>query len=113
MAGFDEIELSNAVHAIREQLTQAMQHGADSPIHMTVGPIQMDFTVELRREATATGGVKAWVVSADAEAKKSRGTTHRVSFTLTPKDSVTGRDIEVGNDDPGSISRFGGARPGN
>ena len=90
-----------------------MQDGADSPVRMAVGPIQMGFTVELRREATATGGVKAWVVSADAEAKKSRGTTHRDSFTLTPKDSVTGRDIEVGNGDPGRTSRFGGARPGN
>jgi hypothetical protein len=63
--------------------------------------------VELRREAGAKGGVKAWVLSAEAEASASRATTHRVSFTLTPKDAVTGGPVEVGNDRPAGTSRFG------
>ncbi|MFC1404473.1 MULTISPECIES: trypco2 family protein [Streptacidiphilus] len=107
MSDFSEIELSTAVRAIREQLVRAALDGAGAPIRFEVGPIQMDFAVELRREAGARGGVKAWVLSAEAEAKASRATTHRVSFTLTPKDAVSGAPIEVGNQEPGGTSRFG------
>ncbi|WP_042396445.1 trypco2 family protein [Streptacidiphilus carbonis] len=107
MSDFSEIELATAVRAIREQLVQAARDGADSPIRFEVGPVQMDFAVELRREAGASGGVKAWVLSAGAEAKASRGSTHRVSFTLTPKDATTGGPVEVGEPRPGGTSRFG------
>jgi hypothetical protein len=113
MSGFEEIELSAAVRAIREQLTLAAQEGENSPIRFGVGPIQMEFAVELRREAGAKGGVKAWVVSADAEAKRSQGTTHRVSFTLTPTDAATGRDIEIGDHRPAGVSRLGRSGDGN
>jgi hypothetical protein len=107
VSDFSEIELSTAVRAIREQLVRAALDGAGSPIRFEVGPIQMDFAVELRREAGAKGGVKAWVLSAEAEASASRATTHRVSFTLTPKDAGTGGPVEVGNDRPAGTSRFG------
>ena len=109
MSDFSEIELSTAVRAIREQLVRAALDGAGSPIRFEVGPIQMDFAVELRREAGAKGGVKAWVLSADAEAKAARGSTHRVSFTLTPKDAATGGDLEIGDGADGGTSRFGRA----
>ena len=106
MSDFSEIELAAAVRAVRAQLVQAARDGANDPVRFEVGPIQMDFAVELRREAGASGGVKAWVLSAEAEAKASRATTHRVSFTLTPKDVVRGGPVEVGDDRPAGTSRF-------
>ncbi|MFC1430830.1 trypco2 family protein [Streptacidiphilus sp. N1-3] len=112
MSDFEEIELSAAVRAVREQLALAAAEGAGSPVRFQVGPIQMDFAVEIHREAGVKGGVKAWVVSADAEAKASRGTTHRVSFTLTPKDGATGRDLEIGNTPDGGTAHFGAAGAG-
>ena len=107
MSDFSEIELSAAVRAVREQLVRAALDGAGAPIRFEVGPIQMEFAVELRREAGASGGVRAWVLSADAEARASRATTHRVSFTLTPKDAVSGSPVEVGDDRPAGTSHFG------
>ena len=106
MSDFEEIELSAAVRAVREQLAQAALDGTGSAVRFEVGPIQMEFAVEIRREAGVRGGVKAWVLSADAEAKASRGTTHRVSFTLTPKDAATGHPLEVGEQESGRTSRF-------
>jgi hypothetical protein len=109
MSDFEEIELSTAVRVVREQLTQAALDGAGSPVQFEVGPIQMDFEVEIRREFGGKGAVKAWVVmSAEVGAKTSRETTHRVSFTLTPKDSATNGPYNIGNADPGRTSRFGG-----
>ncbi|MFC1418297.1 trypco2 family protein [Streptacidiphilus cavernicola] len=107
MSDFEEIELSAAVRAVRDQLTQAAMEGAGSAVRFEVGPIQMEFAVEIRREAGASGGVRAWVLSAEAEAKASRGSTHRVSFTLTPKDAATGGGLEIGDRADAGTTRFG------
>ena len=103
----EQIELSAPVSAIRRQLTEAARQGADESVHFEVGPIQMEFTVELTHEAGARGGVRAWVLSAGADARASRGTTHRVSLTLTPRDAATGSPVEIGNTPDGGTSRFG------
>ncbi|POX52825.1 trypco2 family protein [Streptomyces sp. Ru72] len=105
MPDFQDIELAAAVRAIRDGLMQAAAAGAGEAVRFEVGPIQMEFTVELRREAGAKGGVKAWVVNADADAKASQGRTHRIAFTLTAKDAAGG-NLEVGNDTHGSTRRF-------
>ncbi|MFF1631424.1 trypco2 family protein [Streptomyces sp. NPDC058251] len=106
MSEFGEIELSVAIRAIRDQLLQAAAEGAHEDLKFEVGPIQMDFSVEVRRDINARGGVKAWLTSAEVTANKSTGQTHRVSFTLTPKDSKTGGSVEVGNLSPGGLGNF-------
>jgi hypothetical protein len=103
----DDIELADAVRAVRDGLMAAAADGDGERIRFEVGPISMEFTVEIRREAGARAGVKAWVLSADADARATRGTTHRVSFTLTPRDAVTGGGLEIGNPNPGSTALFG------
>ena len=106
-SGYDgRVELSAAVRAIRRELLAAAQEGADEPVRFEVGPIEMEFTVELTAEAGVNGGVRAWVLNAGAEAKASRGSTHRVCFTLTPKDATTGAPVEIGNTPDGGTSRF-------
>ncbi|WP_263101896.1 trypco2 family protein [Kitasatospora sp. DSM 101779] len=80
-----EIGLADAVDAVREELLEAASRGEGQPLSFEVGPIEMEFEIELRAEAKAGGKFKAWVVSAEAEAGVSRGRTHRVAFTLTPR----------------------------
>ncbi len=80
-----EIELADAVAAVRDELVEAAARGVDEQVGFVVGPIELEFGVELRRDAKAKLGFKAWVVSADAEAGVSRGRTHRVRVSLTPK----------------------------
>jgi hypothetical protein len=79
-----EIELADAVAAVREELLHAAARGIGQPVEFLVGPIALEFAVELRQDAKARAGFKAWVVSGDAEGGLSRGRTHRVSMTLTP-----------------------------
>ena len=80
-----DIELAKAVAAIREELLEAAQQGTGEDIAFTVGPIEMEFTVELRADAKAKAGFKAWVLDAEVEAGVGRSRTHRVMLTLTPK----------------------------
>jgi hypothetical protein len=87
--GAVEIELADAVAAMRDELLTAAARGADQEIAFVVGPIEMEFAVELRAEAKAKAGFKAWVVTADVEADVEaeawRASMHRVTVALTPK----------------------------
>jgi hypothetical protein len=80
-----EIELADAVAVVREELLDAAQRGVGQDVAFAVGPIEMEFAVELRADAKARAGFKAWVISGDVEVVAARGRTHRVTVTLTPK----------------------------
>lgn len=105
------IELADAVAAVRDQLVEAAVRGSGRPLSFEVGDISMEFTLELRREIKGGGKVRAWVVEAGADASHSTGRTHRVSFTLSPRDARTNAAWRVGNDHPGSTAGFGQDTP--
>ncbi|MFF3812651.1 trypco2 family protein [Streptomyces bacillaris] len=86
----DGIELADAVESIRNQLVEAASRATGRPLAFAVGDIQMEFTLELRKEAKAGGKVKAWVVEAGTDASRATGRTHKVAFTLSPQNAVTG-----------------------
>jgi hypothetical protein len=107
-----EIELADAVAVIRDELLGAAQRGVGQQIAFAVGPIEMEFAVELRKDAKATAGFKAWVLSADAEAGVARGRTHRVMLTMTPKQPAGG-DLLISAEsklrlEPGDVSNHQG-----
>ncbi|MER5618213.1 trypco2 family protein [Streptomyces sp. NPDC002215] len=93
--GVVDIPLVDAVAAVRDELIAAAAQGGEHPeVVFAVGPVEMEFEVELRADAKAKAGFRLWAVSAQTEAGVSRGRTHRVSFTLTPR-SASGGDLLV------------------
>ncbi|MER7760181.1 trypco2 family protein [Streptomyces sp. NPDC097619] len=90
-----DIGLADAVAAVRDELLEATARAAGQEISFVVGPVEMEFEVELRADARAKAGFRVWAVTADTEAGATRGRTHRVSFTLTPR-TPTGGDLLVG-----------------
>ncbi len=97
----DAVELADAVEAVRDGLIEAATRGTDAPLRFELGEIQMEFTVEVRRDARARGGVKAWVVDTGAEAGLAQGRTHKVAFTLKPKSASDGGSWDIAADDEG------------
>ncbi|WP_237291740.1 trypco2 family protein [Streptomyces sp. Sge12] len=95
--------------AVRDELIEAAGRAGEDPgVVFAVGPVEMEFEVELRADVKAKAGFKLWAVSAETEAGLSRGRTHRVSFTLTPK-RPDGTDLLVHSaqerpDGPGDVS---------
>ena len=90
----DWAELGDTVSAVREQLQRAMAQGQGKPLKFRTGPVEMEFAVEVKKEA----GVKAkvfvlpWTVEANAAA--GRTGTHRIKITLQPVDGQ-GNDAQI------------------
>ncbi|MGA6209462.1 trypco2 family protein [Nocardia testacea] len=92
-----EIELADAVAVLRDELLAAAAKGDGAGLKFEVGPIELSFEVELRRDASVKAGFKAWVVTGDAEAKAGHSRKQRVSLTLTPK-MPNGGSVQVNSD---------------
>ncbi|MEV7595641.1 trypco2 family protein [Streptomyces sp. NPDC089922] len=90
-------ELSDAIKAVRDGLAAAQRDGAGSPIRFTVKDVVLDLGIELRHTASAGGGVKAFVVSADAKGERSKTATHRITVTLSVAPDAEGNDLEIGD----------------
>ncbi|MFE7560158.1 trypco2 family protein [Kitasatospora sp. NPDC057500] len=81
-----DVPLADAVAAVRDELLEAAARAGEDPqVVFAVGPVEMEFEVELRADAKAKAGFKLWAVGAETEAGLSRARTHRIAFTLTPK----------------------------
>lgn len=107
-----EIELGNAVAALRDELIDAAARGSRGQVEFAVGPIELEFGVELRRDAKVKAGFKAWVVSADVECGAAHARTQKVKVTLTPRRADGGDLLVAGGrerpEGPGDVS----ANPG-
>ncbi|MFG3055525.1 trypco2 family protein [Kitasatospora sp. NPDC048239] len=105
-----DIELSDAVAAVRDELLEAAARGAAQNLQFKVGPVELEFAVELRVDAKVKAGFKAWVVTAGTEGGVARGRTHKVKVTLTPQ-NADGTDVMVHGDSdraegPGDVSGY-------
>ncbi|MFJ9866666.1 trypco2 family protein [Streptomyces sp. NPDC101165] len=105
----DRIELADAVEAVRNELVTAAARSAGQDVTFEVGDIELEFGVELRREARGGVKVKAWVVEAGADGGGGTTRAHRVAVTLRPVDARTGQPWKVRNENRGSTARFGGS----
>ena len=52
------IELSDMIRELRQQLTSALADGADEAVRFEVGPVEVEATVAVSREAGADSKVR-------------------------------------------------------
>jgi len=106
----EDIGIAEAVEHLRAELLAAAASDGNGP-SFKVGPVELEFSVEMRREGKGRTGVKAWVVSADAEASASKASVHRVKLVLTPE-TPHGDPYHVNATRPDSTGDFLGSRFG-
>ncbi|MFF7699270.1 trypco2 family protein [Streptomyces lydicus] len=107
----EEIGIAEAVAHLRAELMAAAAGGGAGP-RFEVGPVELEFSVEMRREGKGKAGVKVWVVSADVEASVSKASVHRVKLVLTPKDTATHGSYHVNTERPDAAGDMLGSRFG-
>ncbi|MFJ8470508.1 trypco2 family protein [Kitasatospora sp. NPDC094011] len=110
MDAFHEIELTQAVAALRQQLVEAAVAGNGEELRFDVKDLTLEFSVELRKDAQAKAGFKAWVVSGDTSASLGRHKAHRVALTLEPRRASDGSSWKIGNQDAADLGGFGETR---
>jgi hypothetical protein len=107
-----DIGLGDAVAALRDEVVDAVARRSEDEVEFAVGPIELEFGVELRRDAKVKSGFKAWVVSADGEGGVAHARTHKIKVTLVPR-RANGDDVLVAGDrqrseGPGDLPARGG-----
>jgi hypothetical protein len=103
----DRIELADAVQAVRDELLTAAARSSGQDVTFEVGDIELEFTVELRKEVRTGLKVKAWIAEAGVDGGGGSTRTHRVAVTLKALDARTGRPWRVRNENRGSAAGFG------
>ncbi|KKJ00941.1 trypco2 family protein [Prochlorothrix hollandica] len=96
------IPIAQAIQAIRSEIVTAVKAGENEAIKFDLGPIELEFQVEISEEKGGTGGasagfnvgVVALEVSAEGELKRSKATTHTVKLTLKPV-TTQGGSVQV------------------
>ena len=72
-----------------------MESATDEQLRFDVGDVELEFTVDVRHDRQARGGVRVWVAELGAGGGTSRGSANRLKVTLHPKDTATGRSPRV------------------
>jgi len=95
------VELSDAIAVVREQLITAQIMGrrvvAGPVLTFAVGKVSIEFSGEVKKVDGVGGGVKFWVVTADAKVERSTGAAHRVTVELIPQ-TAEGASFVVADD---------------
>ncbi len=87
------VGLAEAIRALRSELTTAMVEGADQQLQFELGPVEMEFLLEVQKEAVGEAGVKFWVINIGGKGGVSSGSTHRVTLALTPRTRGGGKPL--------------------
>lgn len=82
------VGLADAIKALRQELAMAMEEGQEKSVRFELGPVEMEFLLQVTKDAGGSAGVKFWIVSLGGQAGISSGSTHRVKLALTPKDAL-------------------------
>lgn len=80
------VGLADAVRGVRAELQAVMAEGHDEQLRFEVGPVELEFAVDVRKEGGAEATAKVYVVSFGAKGSISAASTHRMKLTLHPKD---------------------------
>ena len=89
------VPLANAIEALRRELVVALERGQGEEVRFALGPIELEFQVEVSTEAGGEAGIKFWVVALGAKGSRSSTTAHTIRVTLSPVLAA-----EVGTDRP-------------
>jgi hypothetical protein len=85
------VRLADAVRGIRSELDTAMSAGAGQEVQFEVGPIELEFVIDVLQEAKGGIGVGVWVLSVSGKGSASRQSTNRIKVVLNPKTSGGGQ----------------------
>lgn len=95
MAEDSKFGLADCLNELRSDLAATMQAGKGQDIKFLVEDISLDLQIVASTEASGGGGVKWWILSAEASAEKASSVTQKLSLKLKVVNSI-GESIPMG-----------------
>ncbi|MBO7936463.1 trypco2 family protein [Streptomyces antibioticus] len=83
------IELADMIRELRTQLNTALADGEGEALRFELGPVEIEASVAVTREAGADAKVRLWVIDAGASGRYGHAETQRITLTLTPRTPTT------------------------
>lgn len=80
------VGLADAVRGVRAELAAAQAEGSGEDLGFEVGPIELEFAVDVRKEAGGEAKARVYVLSLGAKGSMAETATHRMKLVLNPKD---------------------------
>ena len=96
------VQLADVILQLRAELIEAMAAGEESPLRFELGPVEVELTFSVYKEASIEGKVRFWVVDASTDGKLTSGNEQRIRLTLDPRtlDQPAGRPYISGTAEP-------------
>jgi Trypsin-co-occurring domain 2 len=79
------VALADVVANLRAELAEAMRAGEGEELRFELGPVEVELTVAVDREAKPGAKVKFWVLELGADATLGSTSTQRIKLTLDPR----------------------------
>ncbi|SHG26434.1 trypco2 family protein [Streptoalloteichus hindustanus] len=83
------IELAELIGQLRAELSAAMAAGEGEKLRFELGPVELELTVKVEKEAGAGAKVRFWVVDAATGGKAASSTAQTIKLTLDPHPAGT------------------------
>jgi hypothetical protein len=79
------VELAELLGQLRAELSEAMRAGHDSDLRFELGPVELELTVAVDKEAKPGAKVRFWIVEVGGDATLASSTTQRIKLVLEPR----------------------------
>ncbi|PZS39479.1 MAG: hypothetical protein DLM62_08030 [Pseudonocardiales bacterium] len=98
----DRVELAQVIGQLRQELSAAMRDGEGKDLRFELGPVELELTVAVSKEAGPNAKVRFWVIELGADGKVASEATQRITLTLDPRRrGVAGKPLISGSEQAG------------
>lgn len=94
----DVADLGDTIRQIMAELTRAMHEGKGEDLLFGLGPVELEFMVDVNKETTAGGGIKINVITLGGKKTSGQTNSRKIKLTFDPLDA---------NSDPARIAATG------
>jgi hypothetical protein len=82
------LALSEVIAQLRAELAEAMRAGENEQLRFELGPVEVELTVGVDKEAKPGAKAKFWVLELGTETRFEATSTQRIKLTLDPRDTA-------------------------
>ena len=79
------LALSEVIAQLRAELAEAMLDGEDEDLRFELGPVEVELTMGVDKEAKPGAKAKFWVLELGTEARFAATSTQKIKLTLEPR----------------------------